>query len=45
MRGRDPHEEHRVATPLELLFDLTFAACFGLMASSREVVDDVLGGE
>ncbi len=45
MRGRDPHEEHRVATPLELLFDLTFAACFGLAASSREVVDDVLGGE
>ncbi len=33
MRGRDPHEEHRVATPLELLFDLTFAACFGLAAS------------
>jgi hypothetical protein len=21
--GRDPNEEHRVATPLELLFDLT----------------------
>ena len=33
MRGRDPGEEHRVATPLELLFDLTFAACFGLAAS------------
>jgi hypothetical protein len=24
MSGRDPHEPHRVATPLELLFDLTF---------------------
>jgi hypothetical protein len=27
------HEAHRVATPLELLFDLTFAAAFGLAAS------------
>jgi len=33
MGGRDPHEEHRVATPLELLFDLTFATCFGFAAS------------
>jgi low temperature requirement protein LtrA len=32
MRGRDPHETHRVATPLELLFDLTFATSFGLAA-------------
>ncbi len=24
MRARDPQEAHRVATPLELLFDLTF---------------------
>ena len=24
MRARDPHEPHRAATPLELLFDLTF---------------------
>ena len=23
-RARDPHEPHRAATPLELLFDLTF---------------------
>ena len=30
---RDPHETHRVATPLELLFDLTFATSFGLAAS------------
>src|SRR6266404_5475915 len=33
MRGRDPHERHRSATPLELLFDLTFATSFGLAAS------------
>jgi len=29
MSGRDPHEPHRTATPLELLFDLTFVAAFG----------------
>jgi low temperature requirement protein LtrA len=33
MSGRDPHEHHRVATPLELLFDLTFVIAFGLAAS------------
>ena len=33
MAGRDPHEKHRVATPLELLFDLTFATCFSFAAS------------
>lgn len=33
MTGRDPHEEHRVSTPLELLFDLTFVLCFGFAAS------------
>src|ERR1700694_362424 len=33
MRGRSPPETHRVATPLELLFDLTFATSFGLAAS------------
>jgi low temperature requirement protein LtrA len=33
MSGRDPHEAHRVATPLELLFDLTFVIAFGLAAS------------
>src|SRR5471032_1127209 len=33
MRGRDPQEMHRAATPLELLFDLTFATSFGLAAS------------
>lgn len=33
MAGRDPHERHRVATPLELLFDLTFVIAFGVSAS------------
>jgi low temperature requirement protein LtrA len=33
MDGRDPQEKNRVATPLELLFDLTFATCFSLAAS------------
>jgi len=33
MGGRDRHETHRAATPLELLFDLTFATSFGLAAS------------
>jgi low temperature requirement protein LtrA len=28
MVGRDPTEEHRTATPLELLFDVTFVAAF-----------------
>jgi low temperature requirement protein LtrA len=34
MGGRDPNQMHRVATPLELLFDLTFVIAFGLAASS-----------
>src|SRR5216684_2931055 len=42
MRGRDPHETHRTATPLELLFDLTFATSFGLAAS--EVAPVLAGG-
>ncbi|TFV59807.1 low temperature requirement protein A [Mycobacterium sp. PS03-16] len=33
MRGRDPHERHRAATPLELLFDLTFVVAFGVAAN------------
>lgn len=33
MSGRDPHESHRVASPLELLFDLTFVVAFGVAAS------------
>jgi low temperature requirement protein LtrA len=33
MGGRDRHQAHRVATPLELLFDLTFVVAFGQAAS------------
>jgi low temperature requirement protein LtrA len=33
MSGRDPDEEHRAATPLELLFDLTFVIAFGIAAN------------
>jgi low temperature requirement protein LtrA len=29
MTGRDPHESHRAASPLELLFDLAFVVAFG----------------
>ncbi len=32
MGGRDPHESHRAATTLELLFDLTFVIAFGAAA-------------
>jgi low temperature requirement protein LtrA len=32
LAGRDPHEAHRTATPLELLFDLTFVVAFGIAA-------------
>jgi len=32
MSGRDPDETGRVATPLELLYDLTFAVAFGTAA-------------
>ncbi|MGN8025854.1 low temperature requirement protein A [Microbacterium sp. 22242] len=30
MRGRTRHESHRAATPLEALYDLVFAAAFGV---------------
>jgi low temperature requirement protein LtrA len=33
LSGRDPLEEHRAATPLELLFDLTFVVAFGIAAN------------
>ncbi|GAA1498031.1 low temperature requirement protein A [Paeniglutamicibacter kerguelensis] len=33
MGGRDPHEQNRVSTPLELFFDLTFAIAFGAAAN------------
>jgi low temperature requirement protein LtrA len=29
MSGRDPDEQHRAVTPLELLYDLTFVVAFG----------------
>lgn len=32
-RGRDIHEQHRTATPLELLFDLTFVVAIALAAA------------
>src|SRR6266436_9961763 len=38
MTGRDPREANRPATPLELLFDLTFATSFGLAASEAAPV-------
>ena len=50
MRGRDPHEVHRAATPLELLFDLTFVIAFGVAADEfasalahDHVADGILG--
>lgn len=33
MTGRDPNEPHRTATPLELLFDLTFVIAFSQAGS------------
>jgi low temperature requirement protein LtrA len=33
MTGRDPDENHRAATPLELFFDLTFVIAFGAAAN------------
>jgi len=33
LTGRDPDEDHRTATPLELLFDLTFVVAFGTAAN------------
>ncbi len=33
MTGRDPQERHRGATPLELLFDLTFVVAFSQISS------------
>jgi low temperature requirement protein LtrA len=41
MRARDPDEAHRAATPLELLFDLSFVVAVAQAASSlhHELVD------
>jgi low temperature requirement protein LtrA len=33
MSGRDPNEAHRASTPLELLFDLTFAVAFSQISA------------
>jgi len=43
MSGRDPHEPHRVATSLELLYDLTFVVAFG--AAGNEAAHYVAEGE
>ena len=45
MGGRDRQETHRVATPLELLFDLTFVVAFAQAASqfAHAVVEDHVG--
>ncbi len=45
MRRRDPDEQHRAATPLELLFDLTFVVAVAHVAAdfAHELVDDQLG--
>jgi low temperature requirement protein LtrA len=42
MGGRDPAENHRTATPLELLFDLTFVIAFG--AASNELAHQLAEG-
>lgn len=34
LRGRDPHEPGRAASPLELLYDLTFVVAIGVGASN-----------
>jgi low temperature requirement protein LtrA len=43
MGGRDPSETHRTATPLELLFDLTFVIAFG--AASNELAHQLAEGQ
>jgi low temperature requirement protein LtrA len=45
MSGRDPDEMHRVTTPLELLFDLTFVIGFGIAASefAHQLAEDHVG--
>lgn len=42
MNGRDPDERHRVATPLELLFDLTFVVAFA--NAGNEMAHQVAAG-
>jgi low temperature requirement protein LtrA len=40
--GRDPHERHRTATPLELLYDLTIVVAFGIASDelAHFIADD-----
>lgn len=42
MTGRDPHEAHRTATPLELLYDLTLVVAFSVAGSqfAHTLVED-----
>jgi low temperature requirement protein LtrA len=42
MAGRDPSEHHRTASPLELLFDLTFVIAFG--AAGNELAHQLAEG-
>lgn len=47
MSGRDPSQHHRAATPLELLFDLTFVVAFGTAANelAHQLAEDhIVGG-
>jgi low temperature requirement protein LtrA len=43
--GRDPDEDHRAATPLELLYDLTIVVAFGTASDelAHYVADDHIG--
>jgi low temperature requirement protein LtrA len=45
MGGRDPHEQHRTATPLELFFDLTFVIAFSVAGSqfAHEIAEAHVG--
>ncbi|MFD6698205.1 MULTISPECIES: low temperature requirement protein A [unclassified Microbacterium] len=38
MSGRDPEENHRAATPLELLFDLTFVVGFSVVSTQTALL-------
>jgi hypothetical protein len=45
LSGRDPREAHRTATPLELLYDLTFVVALGTAADelAHYLAEDALG--
>jgi low temperature requirement protein LtrA len=44
-QGRDPNEEHRASTPLELLYDLTIVVAFGTAADelAHYIAEDHIG--